>query len=315
MEGVRRRLPPVTSLVVFEAAARRLSFTRAAAELGVTQAAVSRQIRALERALGFDLFRRLHRHVELTERGRALAEVLSQSFERIAHTIATMRVPSAEDELVIGATIAFTQLWLLPRLAEFRRLHPQARLRLVTQDTPIDLARDMVDVVIRYGDGAWPDGRGLLLCEDDIFPVCSPSYAAGRTLPASAAALAEHALLDFEPAHPGWIGWPEWLAAFAAAGTARAGMRLSSYIDVIHAALAGHGVALGWNRLVDSLLRQGRLRRLTDLRLHTRGGYFVVVSNTQPLKPNAAAFVAWLRAGLREPPAGDAPDQARRAGA
>ena len=133
-------------------------------------------------------------------------------------------------------------------------------------------------------------------------------------MPAAAAELAEHALLDFEPAHPGRVGWPEWLAAFAAAGTARAGMRLSSYIDVIHAALAGHGVALGWNRLVDSLLRQGRLRRLTDLRLHTRGGYFIVMSNRQPLKPNATAFVAWLSAGLRESQAGEAPDPAGRAG-
>jgi DNA-binding transcriptional LysR family regulator len=300
MEGFRRRLPPVTALVVFEAAARRLSFTRAAAELGVTQAAVSRRIHALERALGFDLFRRLHRRVELTERGRTLAELLSQSFERIAQTIATMQAPSAEDELVIGATIAFTQLWLLPRLAEFRRLHPRTRLRLVTQDTPIDLERDLVDVVIRYGEGTWPDGRSLLLCEDDVFPVCSPSYAAGRDLPTTAAGLAEQALLDFEPAHPGWIGWQEWLAAFAAAGHARAGMRLSSYIDVIHAALAGHGVALGWNLLVGSLLRQGRLRRLTDLRLHTRGGYFVVTSNRQPPKPSAIAFVAWLTDRLRD---------------
>src|SRR5918911_711788 len=140
MEGFRRRLPSMTSLVVLEA------------------------------ALGFALFRRLHRRVELTERGRVLSGVLSHSFGLIDQTIANVRAQSAEYELVIGATIAFTQLWLLPRLSEFRRLHPDTKIRLVTQDTPIDLERDMVDVAIRYGDGAWPDGRGVLLCEDDVSP-------------------------------------------------------------------------------------------------------------------------------------------------
>jgi DNA-binding transcriptional LysR family regulator len=289
----------MSSLVVLEAAARRLSFTKAAGELGVTQAAVSRQIHGLEQELGFALFRRLHRRVELTERGRILSGVLSHSFSLIDQTIANIRAQSAEDELVIGATVAFTQLWLLPRISEFRRLHPDTKIRLVTQDTPIDLERDMVDVVIRYGDGAWPDGRGVLLCEDDVFPVCSPAYAATRRLPETVGELLDHALLDYEAANPGWIGWKEWLAAFSTRRRSRAVMRLSHYTDVIHAALAGHGIALGWNRLVEDLLQQGRLRRVTDVHMRTRGAYFVVVPSRETSKPNADAFVEWLGSRLK----------------
>ena len=298
MEGFRRRLPSMTSLVVLEAVARRLSFTQAAAELNVTQAAVSRQIHALEQELGFPLFRRLHRRVELTERGRMLAQVLSQSFALIDQTLTSVRSQSEADELAIGASVAFTQLWLLPRISEFRRRHPDTKIRLITQDAPLDLERDLVDVAIRYGDGAWPDGRSVLLCEDDLFPVCSPDYAAAHRLPDTAQGLLAHPLVDYEASNPGWIGWKEWLAAFAADRPARPMLRLSYYSDVIHAALAGHGIALGWNRLIEDLLAQGRLRRVTDLRLHTRGAYFVVIPNRESPKPNVQAFVAWLRERL-----------------
>ena len=299
MEGFRRRLPSMTSLVVLEAVARRSSFTKAAGELGVTQAAVSRQIHGLEQELGFALFRRLHRRVEPTERGRVLSGVLSQSFNLIDQTIANLRAQSDEEELAIGATIAFTQLWLLPRISEFRRLNPDTKIRLITQDTPIDLERDMVDVVIRYGDGVWPAGRSVFLCEDDLFPVCSPSYAAGCRLPEAAGEFLDHTLLDYDSPNPGWIGWKEWLAAFSTARPGRPMLRLSYYTDVIHAAVAGHGIALGWSRLVEDLLQQGRLRRVSDLHVRTRSAYFVVVSSREALKPNAQAFVDWLGSRLK----------------
>ena len=203
---------------------------------------------------------------------------------------------------MIGATIAFTQLWLLPRISEFRQLHPDIKLRLISQDTPIDLERDMVDVVIRYGDGTWPDGRSVLLCEDDIFPVCSPAYAATRRLPEAVGEFVDHALLDYESANSGWIGWKAWLAAFSIAGPSSAEMRLSYYTDVIHAALAGHGIALGWNCLVEDLLQQGRLSRITDHHMRTRSAYFVVLPRREGLKPNADAFVEWLGSHLKSKP-------------
>jgi DNA-binding transcriptional LysR family regulator len=298
VEGFRRRIPSLTSLVVLEAAARHLNFSKAARELGVTQAAVSRQIHGLEQELGLALFHRLHRGVELTERGQVLSGVLAHSFDLIARTTANLRTQSEADELVIGATLAFTQLWLLPRISEFRWSRPDTNIRLVSQDTPIDLEYDLVDVVIRYGDGIWADGRSVFLCEDDIFPVCSPIYAAARPLPKTVDELVDHALLDrAESANPGWIGWKEWLAAFSTARPSRVAMCLSYYTDVIHAALAGHGIALGWNCLVEDLLQQGRLVRVTDAQLHTHSAYFVVVPSRNALKPSAEAFVEWL--GLR----------------
>jgi DNA-binding transcriptional LysR family regulator len=294
MEGFRRRIPSLTSLVVLEAAARHLNFSKAAGELGVTQAAVSRQIHGLEQELGFALFHRLHRGVELTEHGQVLSGVLVHSFNLIARTTANIQAQSEEDELVIGATIAFTQLWLLPRISEFRRSHPDTNIRLVSQDTTIDLKRDLVDVVIRYGDGIWADGRSVFLCEDDIFPVCSPIYAATCHLPKTVDELVDHALLDFESTNPGWISWKGWLAAFSTARPGRTVMRLSYYSDQIHAALAGHGIALGWNCLVKDLLQQGRLVRVTDVEMHTHSAYFAVVPSRKALKPSVDAFVEWL---------------------
>ena len=299
MQGFRRHLPSLTSLVAFEAAARRLSFTRAAAELNVTQAAVSRQIHGLERELGFALFHRLHRRVELTERGQALADVLTQSLNLVDHTVAKVRAQSEEDELVIGASIAFTQLWLLPRISGFRRLHPQTKIRLISQDNQADLANGTVDLAIRYGDGAWSDGRSVLLCDDDVFPVCSPAYAAGCRLPETAGEFLEHTLLDYDSANPGWIGWQEWLSAFAVTRTGRPMLRLSYYTDVIHAALAGHGIALGWSRLMEDLLQQNRLRRVLPFHLRTRSAYFVVVPNREKVKANTQAFVNWLGSQLQ----------------
>ncbi|MFO1046875.1 MAG: LysR substrate-binding domain-containing protein [Geminicoccaceae bacterium] len=299
MEGFRRRLPPLTSLVVFEAAARRLSFTRAAAELSVTQAAVSRQIHGLEQELGFALFRRLHRRIELTERGQVLADVLSQSLNLIDHTVAKVRAQSEEDELVIGASIAFTQLWLLPRISDFRRLHPETKIRLLSQDTQVDLAGGTVDLAIRYGDGAWADGRSVLLCDDDVFPVCSPAYAAGCRLPETAGEFLEHTLLDYDSSNPGWIGWKEWLSAFAVTPTGRPMLRLSYYTDVIHAALAGHGIALGWRCLMEDLLQQNRLCRVLPFHMRTRSAYFVVVPNQEKVKANTQAFVGWLGSHLK----------------
>lgn len=299
MEGYRRRLPSLTSLVVFEAAARRLSFTRAAAELNVTQAAVSRQIHGLEQELGFALFRRLHRRIELTERGQVLADGLTQSLNLVDHTVAKVRAQSEDDELVIGASIAFTQLWLLPRISDFRRLHPDTKIRLLSQDTQVDLAGGTVDLAIRYGDGAWSDGRSVLLCDDDVFPVCSPAYAAGHRLPQTAGEFLDHTLLDYDSANPGWIGWKEWLSAFAVTRTGRPMLGLSYYTDVIHAALAGHGIALGWNCLVEELLEQNRLCRVLPFHMRTRSAHFVVVANREKVKANTQAFVGWLGLHLK----------------
>ncbi|MEP7456099.1 LysR substrate-binding domain-containing protein [Phyllobacterium sp. SB3] len=295
MKSLRRQLPPLTALTVFEAASRLLSFTRAAEEIGVTQAAVSRQIHLLEQDLGCPLFTRLHRRVALTEKGKALSAATSDAFNLVAETIADLRKDGASTELTISATVAFTHFWLVPRISQFSRSHPHINLRIVTQDDMPNLKRGEVDVAIRFGNGMWPDGHAEALFEDEVFPVCSPEYArtAGRiNMPAD---LVSCPLISNETDDPMWTGWNEWLSAFSVVVPKKTpGFRCSFYTEAIYAALNGQGIALGWTHLVEDLLKQGRLVRLTNAAIKPRGAYFVVVPTRQHNKEAARLFLEWL---------------------
>ena len=163
MSDFRRHLPPLGALVIFEAAARRMSFTRAAEEIGITQAAVSRQIQSLERSLGFPLFRRKHRGIELTERGRMLSRTMSDALGRISETVETITDRNQSAELVIAATVAFSHFWLLPKISGFRRAHPDIRLKIVAQDGWVDLMQDEATwrsaTATATGPTQWPPDR------------------------------------------------------------------------------------------------------------------------------------------------------------
>jgi len=178
MPHIRRRLPALGALVTFEAAARLGGFTAAAKEIGVTQAAVSRQVRALEDDLGARLFMRAHRRVELTAAGSVLALAVGQSLERIAETVDVIRQPEASVSLTVSATLAFSHFWLLPRLSSLLADHPEIKLRVLSQDLPVDLRDGTVDVALRYGRPPYRDGEVAASMSDEIFPVCSPSMLA-----------------------------------------------------------------------------------------------------------------------------------------
>jgi DNA-binding transcriptional LysR family regulator len=175
----RRRLPSLTALLTLEAVLRRKSFTVAAGELGVTQAAVSRQIATLEEELGQPLFLRKHRAIEPTAACLTLGATLAQSFANIAESIEAIKL-SAQDVVTIGATVAFSSFWLLPRLADFRRLNPGVQVRVVSQDNRIDLDSGEIDIVIRYGLPPFSDGTVIASQGDIIMPVCSPDYLKNR---------------------------------------------------------------------------------------------------------------------------------------
>ncbi|WKL24526.1 LysR family transcriptional regulator (plasmid) [Sinorhizobium meliloti] len=175
--SIRRKLPPLTALTAFEAAARLGSFTKAADELGVTQAAVSRQMHLLEDQLGFPLFHRLHRKIKLTEKGKTLASAAQDAFDLLAAGVAEISKGEHEAELTIAATVAFSHFWLLPRISEFSSQHPEINLRIITQDNMPNIESGDLDVAIRFGNGMWPDGQAELLFEDEIFPICSPKFA------------------------------------------------------------------------------------------------------------------------------------------
>lgn len=295
MSGFRRQLPSMTALVVFEAAARQSSFTRAAVELGITQAAVSRQVQALESNLGFALFRRLHRSIELTEQGRALAASMSEALGIIAGTIRSITGGKDADELTISATVAFSHFWLLPKVSSFRRTDPDIKLKIVTQDSSVDLRRDDIDVAIRYGDGNWPDGRSIMLFGDEVFPVCSPDYLAVRGAPDCVADLARHNLIASDAHEPTWIGWEQWLAAFGHGGDPKnITLSCNFYTDALYAALRGEGIALGWHRMVDELLQRRQLVRVAVETLRPRAAYYVVLKHGTP-KASVSAFLRWVR--------------------
>ena len=315
MSGLRHRLPPLTALVTFESAARLRSFTRAAAELGVTQAAVSRQIHLLENRLGFPVFRRLHRRVELTEKGQKLANAASAALTLVADTIAEVTDSSPQGELVIAASVGFSHFWLLPRISRFSREHSDVKLRIVAQDELVDLGRGDVDLTIRYGNGLWADGRSVLLFRDEVYPVCSADYLQAHGPIEDLDQLVRHPLILHQSQDPVWTGWEAWLSAFGAEMPRRgAQMVCSSFTDSIYAALAGQGVSLGWARLIPDLIEQRRLVRLTGHVALTSDGYHVVVPHRGKPKPVADLFLGWLSGMARELEAADGRDpRSRRA--
>lgn len=297
MSNFRHRLPPMTSLVVFEAAARLGSFTRAASELGITQAAVSRQIQTLEKTLRTPLFRRLHRSIEMTEHGHRLSVTMSDALGGIARTVRAIGDETQPGQLVVAAYVAFTHFWLLPKISRFRRANPDLKIKIVTQDTNVDVLRDDVDLAIRYGNGQWSDGEAILLFKDEIFPVCSPDYLTQRSAPACVTDLVCHDLIVSDSPHATWTGWEGWLAAFGQTlNQSSIALRCSFYTDAIHAALAGEGIVLGWHKLVDELMSRNQLVRVLQEALPTQNAYYVMLKPDRASRPAVGAFLRWIQA-------------------
>ncbi|HSF93503.1 MAG TPA: LysR substrate-binding domain-containing protein [Thermohalobaculum sp.] len=297
MENLRRSLPPLEPLVAFEAAARHESFTRAAAELNLTQAAVSQRIRALEQNLGKPLFARAHRQVRLTTAGRALLHAAAPALRQIAAAADELRLPAARTRLTVGADQSIAAMWLMPRLAAFRAAAGEASVRLVASDEEADGLADDVDIAILHGRGAWPGRVSVLLFAEEIYPVCAPAYLDSAPPLRQPADLPGHALLELEDVRWDWMNWRGWLSwAGVHRPAAREPLRINAYPLVIEAAKAGQGIALGWRRLVDSELASGALVRPLPQSARTEFGYHLVWPAARPLPPVAAGFRDWALA-------------------
>jgi LysR family transcriptional regulator, glycine cleavage system transcriptional activator len=295
MDKLRRNLPSPTGLVTFEAAARHLNFTRAAEELGVSQAAVSRQVKALEANLGVSLFLRAARRVQLTGHGRQLYDAVSVGLGHIAEVAGDLRRQGDDTGVAVAASTAFTSMWLMSRVGAFRARHPEIALRLVAVDPYVDPTGAGVDLAMRYGDGDWPGLDTARLFDDLVMPVASPGYLSGRPPLAGPADLASHTLLHQDEIEPNWVSWRDWLANFGIAPpAARGGVSFNSYANVIQAALDGAGIAIGWARLVDGPLRRGALVRPIPDYVRSAQAHHVIVPRTRPLGPEAALFRDWL---------------------
>lgn len=292
-----RRLPPLSALRAFEAAARHGSFKHAANELAVTPTAISHQIRFLEQYTGLTLFERQVRKVVLTDAGLALYPVLRDGFNAFETALQQLGTAQVPRRVIISATNAFMARWLAPRVAEFRTLYPEIDLELHASDQPVDLGSDLADVAIRYGRGPYPGMVAEPLFADCFAPVSSPQLG-----PLGQADLDRVPLIDFKWTHAHPLN-PTWKAWFAAAGLprqARHGQLLfSDEGHAIQAALAGQGIALLSLELVADDIAAGRLTQPFGPSIpgHT---YHLVRSAGHDPGPQVDSALAWLRGLARE---------------
>lgn len=287
------RLPPLTALRAFDAAARHMSFAQAAAELNVTPAALSFQIKSLEEHLGAPLFRRMNRAVELTEAGAALAQGAAEGFQTLATAWRAAQRTQDTQTLTVTAGPAFTAKWLAPRLYEFAQAHPDVELRFAASLSRMDLMRDNVDVAIRFGTTTSPDLYALPLAEEWVMPVMTPALAAQFPTIESlqdAPLIFDDSLGFLTPP----VGWSEWFAALDAPYTPTLGPRFSQSDHAIDAALAGVGVVMGRRALVVKDLAEGRLVAPFPTALTTGARFSFLCPKGMELRPQIAAFRDWI---------------------
>lgn len=297
MSEPRRNLPSLDLLRGFEAAARNLSFTRAAEELFITQSAVSRQVKTIEDHLGVALFARRHRALLLTEAGHELHRATAQALRQLADAAARIRERAGGRTLTVTATIGFASLWLIPRLADFRSERPDIDIRISANNKMLDLEREGLEMAVRYcTPKAAPEGATKLFGEV-VLPVCSPKLVT-RTAPLAAPGdLRHHVLLHYERPDgvTPWLSWTVWLETMQLAGLKPAGsLRFSQYDQTIQAAIDGQGVALGTSPLVRQLIRQGRLIAPLEKKFESSRAYYLVISADAAGRPEVKDFAAWL---------------------
>ena len=294
-----RDLPSLDLLKGFEAAARNLSFTKAAAELFVTQSAVSRQIQTLEEQLGVPLFRRSHRELRLTEEGQTLYKTSAEVL-RLLRDVAG-RLNARPGMLTVTTTASFAALWLVPRLNDFRRLHPGIDMRLDATNEIQDLEREGIDLAIRYCTPKTAGTGAVRLFGELVFPVCSKTLLAGKKL-GSPKDLTGQVLLHYDDPYRRypWLSWEVWFELTQTQGVKPAGMlRFSHYDQLIQAAAEGHGIALGRSRFVGQWVKQGKLvlpfgKRYMCTPSDSRA-YFLVPSPRSAARAEVTKFSRWLQ--------------------
>lgn len=293
---MRRRLP-LSALRAFEAAARHASFKEAAQELAVTPTAVSHQIRSLEALTGTPLFERRVRKVALTEAGAQLYPVLSEGFDAFEAALKRVTRSRQRARVTISATSAFTAKWLVPRVADFCRLHPGIDLQLHASDDPVDLTVDTFDIAVRYGRGRYPGLVSELMFADRFAPVANPKL--GMTSPAD---LERAPLIHFQWRRPLALN-PTWERWFAESGlpwpASHAQLRFSDEGHAIQAAVAGQGVALLSLALVRDEIAAGHLVQPFGPAIAGHAYHLVTAADRIP-RPAIAAVVAWLRDEARK---------------
>jgi LysR family glycine cleavage system transcriptional activator len=288
-----RRLPPLHALEAFEVAARELSFRKAALALHLTPSAVSHQIKGLEDFLGFALFRRMNRALELTEGGRDYLKVTQSSLDGLREgSQQTRQRYGRHTTLKISAGPFIASEIIVPALPSFQREHPHIDLNIETSLQPVDLRREDVDIALRFGSGHWAGATARHLLTVKAVPVCSPALAQ-RLAPLTPADLGEISLIHSTPLPEGWSLWAR--LAGAALGKPKGDLWLDSYFAILRAAEQGVGLALGLVPIVNPWLRAQRLAMpWPELQAEIPQGYYLVHRPADENRAEVQAFCAWL---------------------
>jgi len=300
-----RRLPNLNALRAFEAAARNLSFTKAARELSVTQGAVSHQVATLETQLGLQLFERLNRRLQLTEAGRRYLPALTEALDRIAFATQELTVEERTGQLRVTVMPSFAQMWLLPRLRRFREQAPEIDVMVLASESLADFAREPVDLGVRFGFGRYAGLHVNHLMDDAVLPVCAPGLRNGRPGLGRPEDLVHHALLHDDAGEDNQlVDWGDWLRAAGVEGVDPGrGPSFSTSSFVIMSAIAGEGVALGRLTLCLQELVAGRLVQPFGPILPLDRSYWLVTTQEKARWPKVARFMAWMKEEAAAQPA------------
>lgn len=291
----RRQLPLLSTLLAFEASGRLMSFTRAAQELNISQAAVSKQIKQLEEHIGAKLFTRMHRAVQLTAEGREFLHTTVTALTHLRDATLELKASEAPARLCIAVDESVGYLWLMARLPRLLEAMPGTTFHFVVSDSEARLLAGDVDVGILHGEGSWPLHEARPLFREEVFPVCHPdlpSQVGGFRTPAD---LLKARLIDLEDDNWTWINWRIWLTDHGVSlpATHRA-LTIGSYPLVLEAARKGLGLALAWRNLIEDDLASGRLVRPIAAEVQTRFSYFLAWPRTHPPSQQALLFMSWV---------------------
>lgn len=296
-----RFIPGLQALKAFDAAARHLSFTKAAAELHVTPAAISHQIKELEEQTGVALFERTSRSMQLTRQGQILKASVAEALAVLSRALQRIRQLENPAQIKVTASPSIAAKWLVPRLDRFLATMPGADVRVDVSSTSLDFDRDDVDVAIRFGNGDYPGLQVEKLFQDTVFPVCSPALLKGRKPLREPRDLLLHSLihLDWEAQGAVWPNWRMWmLAAGITDFNDSRGLHFSHSSLALQAAIDGQGVALGDSTLAADDLAAGRLIKPFELSLKSppQFAYYLICPKETANRPMVKAFRDWVTA-------------------
>ncbi|WP_022705469.1 LysR family transcriptional regulator [Pseudorhodobacter ferrugineus] len=287
-------LPSFSGLTAFYAAVRNGTLTGAAAELNVSQPAISRRIAALEADLGCRLFDRTHKPARLTEEGRVLLLALRSGFGQIEQAVDVLRQGVSKQTITISGPSGFVAFWLIPRLEDLKVAFPALTIRIMSHEQ--GEAMPTAEVSVRFGlpDPALPSETRIL--SEDVFPVANPLYLARKGMSASDVDYASLVLLTMQSGRRHWYDWPAWLEAAGKPKLESAQfMDFNNYAMLVNAAMAGQGVCLSWAGLLDSFLESGALVRIAGPSVTSQRGYFVAARDGHAARPDVIAVLGWIQ--------------------